>query len=173
MVFLEFLNLFTVLFEVEDTETACLFYGHVAHCDSAIGVILFVLFEHIVIIHLIDVVTAQNHDVIGVIVIDKVYVLINCVCRTLVPFARLCAHIRRQNVDTATESVKIPRLTVAYVLVQFKRTILSKHAYRVDTAVDAIGKRKVDDAILRSERNGRFCNRGRENAQSRALSARE
>lgn len=136
--FLEFFYLFAVLFEIEDAKAACFLDRYVAHCDSAVCIVALMLFEHVVIIHLIDVVTAQNDDVIGAVIVDKVYVLVNCIRRALVPLARLCAHIRRQNVDTAAESVQIPRLTVADVLVKFEGAILRKHADGVDAAVDAV-----------------------------------
>ena len=178
--FFKLFDLFAILFEIEYAESRRFFDGYVAHCDRAVGIVALVVFEHIVIIHLVDVVTAQNDDVIGVVIVDKLDVLINRVCGAFVPLARFCVHIRRKNVDAAAEPVKVPRLTVAYVLVQFKGTILRQHAYRIDAAVYAVGKRKIDDAIREGEVNNPvlsaeghrgLCDARRQNAETRALSA--
>ena len=88
--------------------------------------------HHFVIVHFVDMVAGQNNHVFGIESVDKFDILINRVCGAFVPLAGFRAHKRRQNVYAARNSVKVPRLAVSYVLVQFKRLILSKHAYRID-----------------------------------------
>ena len=58
---------------------------------------------------------------------------------------------------TSVETVKIPRLTVSYVLIQYKRLILSKDTYRINAGIDAVRKRKIDNTILAAKWNCRFC----------------
>ena len=53
--------------------------------------------------------------------------------------------------------VKIPRLTVADIIMKNERLILCENAYCVDTRVYAVGKREIDDPVFAAVRNGRLC----------------
>ena len=111
---------------------------NVQNRDGAIGLVAFVSVKHLVVVHLVDVVTRQQNDVIGIESVDKVYILINGVCGALVPLAGFRPHVRRQNEYAAVKPVQIPRLSVADVLMQLERAILRQHADGVDVAVDAV-----------------------------------
>ena len=50
--------------------------------------------------------------------------------------------------NAAVNSVKSPRMTVSYVLVEHKGLVLGKNAYGVDTRVNAVGQREVDNSVL-------------------------
>lgn len=74
--------------------------------------------------------------------------------------------------NAAVSTVKIPRLTVSDILVQFQRLVLRQYAHRVDSRIDAVAERKIDNAIFRAEGNRRFCNIVGESIQTATLSAR-
>ena len=86
------------------------------------------VFKHLVIIHFIYMVARKHSDIFGIITVDKVYVLIDGVCGTLVPLHTLNLLIRREHVHSAVRTVKVPRLSVAYIIVKLKRLILREHA---------------------------------------------
>ena len=83
-------------------------------------------------------VARKNYNVLGVIFFDKRNILINSVCRTLVPLCAADSLVRRKNVNAAVDSVKVPRLSVSEIVVENKRLILGEHAYGVNTAVNAV-----------------------------------
>ena len=129
------------------------------------------LAEHGVVVHLVDMVAGENENVLRIPLSDERDILINGVCRALVPFAGLAGLIRRQNVDAAVGKVKIPRGTGADIGVQFQRAILRQHADDVDARIGAVGKRKINDAIFSAVGDCRLGDILSQNAQTTALSA--
>ena len=125
--------------------------------------------KHSSIVHLIDVVAGQDQHVIGVIALNKRDILIDGVGRTLIPLGILALGIGRQNLHATVRRVQAPRLTVADVLVQFKRLILCQDADRIDFGVYAVGKWEINDAVLAAERDGRLGRVFRQDHQTAAL----
>ena len=76
-----------------------------------------------------------------------------------------------RNVYTAVHLIQIPRLTVADVFVQHHRLILGQNAHGINTGVDAVGERKVDETILTAIGDRWFCHFLCQGIQSAALSA--
>ena len=60
---------------IQDAEAAGLFQGNVAHGDGAGGLVLFVVFHHGGIVHLIDVVAGEDHHIVRIKAIHEVDVL--------------------------------------------------------------------------------------------------
>ena len=114
--------------------------------------------QHLLIVHLIDVVAGQDEDVVGVVQGDKADVLIDGVGGTLVPGALVALlHIGGQDVDTAVGAVQIPGLAVADVTVELQRLVLGEDAHGINAGVDAVTQGEVDDAVLAPEGDGGFC----------------
>ena len=114
------------------------------------------LVEHLVIVHLIDMVAGQDQDIFRIIFIDKADVLIDRVCSTLVPLRALAALIRRQGIDAAIQAVKIPSLAVCQIHVQDMRLILRQNTDGVDAGIDTVGQREVDDTVFAAKRHCRL-----------------
>ena len=100
--------------------------------DGAVCALFDVGAQHLAVIHLIDMVAREDQHVIRIVHLDEVQVLIDGVRGAFVPCRLRLLLIRRQDVYAAEVPVKIPRLAVAYVLVEHKRLILRQNAYRVD-----------------------------------------
>ena len=143
------------------------------HGNSHVRFLLFVVGKHFGIVHLVDVVAGKNEYVRGVELVDKLDVLIYCVCRALVPLARRFLHVGGQNVHAAVSHVQVPRLTVAYVSVQFQRLVLGEYAHRIYARLGAVGKGKVYYAVLSAKLYGRLCQSFGEYSQTTALTARK
>ena len=155
----------------QNAEAACLLQRHLQHRDGAVCVLLFVIAQHVRIVHAVDVVAREDDDVFGVILVDERHVLIDGVCRALVPVGFFLTLVGRQDLDAAVGAVEIPRQTVADVVVQHQRLILCQHADRVNAGIDAVGKRKVDDAILAPEGDCGLCGGFRQCVQTGTLTA--
>ena len=77
--------------------------------------------------------------------------------------------IGRQNLGAGVGFVQTPGLAVADVLVELQGLVLGENTYGVDTGIDAVGQRKVDDAVLAAEGDGRLGGFLRQNLQTAAL----
>ena len=127
--------------------------------------------QHLVVVHFVDVVTGQNKHVVGIEFVDKFDVLVNGVCRTLVPLAFLFAHVGRQDEHSAVVAVKVPRLSVADVSIEFQRLVLGKDTYCVYARLRAVGQRKVNDTVLAAVGHGRLGDVARKYPQTASLTA--
>ena len=116
-------------------------------------------------------VARENENIFGVISFDEIDVLVNGVRRSFIPFGSLYLLIRGKNMYSAVGSVKIPRLTVADIVVKLQRLILSQNADGINAGINAVGKRKIDDAVFAAVGHGRLCDFFRQNAEAAALTA--
>ena len=71
----------------------------------------------------------------------------------------------------AVQTVQIPGLAVADVLVQLLGLILGRNANGINVGVHAVGQREVHDAVLTAEGHRRFCRFLCQRVQARATSA--
>ena len=157
---------------IQNAEAGGFLQRYIAHGDGAGGAVLLVVLHHGAVVHLVDVVAGQNHHVVGVEAVHEVDVLVDGVGSALVPAGLLVvALIGRQNLGAGVGFVQAPGLAVADVLVELQRLILGQDAHGIDTGVDAVAKRKVDDAVFAAEGDGRLGGFLRQNLQTAALAA--
>ena len=121
-----------VLVGVEDTEARSLLKGNVDDRDGAGGVLRLVILEHLVVVHLVDVVARKNDDIVGIIALDVVDVLINGVSGARVPVRALDRLIGAEAVNARVHTVEIPRLTVADVLIEDQGLVLGENTNRLN-----------------------------------------
>ena len=160
-----------VLVDDHETETGGFLPLDLTHGDGAGSVLLFVEGEHVGVIHLVDVVAGQDHDVLGVVFVDEVDVLVDSICGAFVPVRALDLLIRGQDVDSAVRAVEVPGLAVADVVIQLKGLVLGQDADRIDAGVYAVRQREVDDPVLSAEGDRRFGDLVGQDAESAALAA--
>ena len=137
-------------------------HGHV-------GAGVHMLLEHLLVVHLVDVVAGKNDDVAGVLAADRIDVLIHGIGRAQIP-VRGNAHLRRQNFDEFAQAQQL-RPALADVPVERERFVLRQDEYAAQIAVDAVGKGDIDDAINAAERHGGLGAVARQRPQPLALSA--
>ena len=130
-----------------------------------------VLLEHLLVVHLVDVVAREDEDVIRLLAADRIDVLIDRVGRALIPVLR-DAHLRRQHFDEIAVSHQ-RRPAAADVAVEAERFVLRENEDAAQVAVQAIRKRDVDDAIDAAERNRRLGAVARQRPEPLALAARQ
>ena len=157
---------------IQDAEAAGFFQGHGAHGDGAGGTVLLVECHHLGVVHLIDMVAGQNHHILRVEAVDEVNVLIDGVGGALVPALLLVMPlVGGQHLSTGVGLVQVPGLAVADVFIQLQRLILGEDAHGVNAGIDAVGQRKVNNAVFAAEGNGRLGGFFRQHIQSAALAA--
>ena len=163
-----------VLVGRQDAEAAGLLDGDGHDGDRRIRIVGLVGADHRVVVHLVDVVARQHHDVFGRVAVDEADVLIDGVGRSRVP-AALIADVRgrRQAVGAARVGVQVPRRTVADVAVQHERLVLGQHAHGLDARVGAIRKREIDDSVLATVRHCRLRPKTGEHPQAASLATRQ
>ena len=131
---------------------------------------LLMVLHHGGIVHLIDMVTGEDDHIVGVVPVDKVDVLVNGVGRALVPAALLVvALIRGQNLGAGMGLVQVPGLAVADVFIQLQGLILGQDAHGINAGVDAVGQRKINNAVFAAEGNGGLRGLFRQDLESAAL----
>ena len=154
-----------------DAEAAGFFHGNGHDGDSDICFVGFVIVQHDLIVHLVDMVAGKNEDIVRIVSINEFNVLEDGVCGTAVPVASLRALIGSQQSYTADIAVQIPRNTDTDMRVQAQRLVLCKNTDRVDTGIDAVAQRKVNNAVLSAERNCRLSDLLSQNTETAALTA--
>ena len=160
-----------ILIGDHQAEAGCLAPWHLHDGDGELCVLLLMEAQEVRVILLADLVAGQDDDILGVIAVNEGQVLIDGVGRALVPVRAGGLLVRRQNVNTAVQAVKVPRLAVADVLVQDEGLILGQDAHRVNVRIDTVGQREVDDTILSAKRNCRLGELLGQRVQTRALAA--
>ena len=149
-----------LLVRIHDAKAAGLLPGHLAHGDGDVGVFLNMVAQHGVVIHFIDMIAREDEHIIGVKLLDKGQVLIDGVGRAAVPLARFAGVVGGQHIHAAVAYVQIPRRARADIDGVYPR-------------IDAVGKRKIDDAILAAKGHGGLGHMAGQHAQAAALAARQ
>ncbi|MPN06932.1 hypothetical protein SDC9_154189 [bioreactor metagenome] len=161
------------LIRIHDAEAMRLLHGNRQHGDGRHCVLLNVEVQHCAIVHLIDMIPRQNQNIFRIILIDKLRVLIDCVCGSGIPSAIHPRHIGRQHKHAAVHAVEIPVLSGADVAIQRERPILRQDADGVNIGIHAVAQREINNAIFAPERHGGFCHAGGKHAKAASLSAGE
>ena len=135
--------------------------------DGDVGAGIHVLLQHLPVIHFVDVVAGQDEDVVRVLAADRIDILIDGVGGAQIPI-RGNAHLRRQHFDEFAEPHQ-RRPALADVAVEAQRFVLREDEHAPQVAVDAIGKRDVDDAVDAAEGHGGLGAVARERPEPLAL----
>ena len=102
-------------------------------------------------------VAGQNENMLWLKFVDKLDVLVDSVGSALVPAGLLVVTlVGGQNLGAGVSLVQAPGLTVADVLIQLQRLILSQNTDGVDTGIDTVGQGEVNDTVLAAEGNRRL-----------------
>ena len=109
---------------VQYAEARSLRFWYLNNGNGACGIFFFVKFKHFRIIHFINMIAGKNQYIFWIIAVYIMNILINCICRTFIPFGFSAFDIRRQNSGTAEAAVHTPRNSVADIVVKLKRLIL-------------------------------------------------
>ena len=105
-----------------------------------------VLLQHQLVVHLVDVVAGEQHDVTRIVALDDVDVLIHRVRRAEVPLVLGNALARRQDVEAfvALGAEEVP--AALQVPDQAVRLVLGRHRDAADAGIQRVGQREIDDA---------------------------
>ena len=156
-----------------DAKTAGFFDWHRHNRHGQIRPVCLVKVEHHLVVHLIDVVSGENQDVIRMIRVDVLDVLVDCIGRAGIPVTAFCTLIGREQRHAADRAIQIPRNSDSDMRIETQGLVLGQYAHCVHAGIDAIAQREVNDTILPAEGNRRFCNRLGQDAQTASLTTRQ
>ena len=152
-----------------DAESAGFFKRHV-HCGNRqIGASLFMIRHHFPVIHIINMVAAENQHVFRFVALDVPQVLVNRVCRPFVPVRAMRSGIRRQDFDFAAAPDKIPRVAFFQMIHERTWPILRQYADHIDFCVHDITQRKINDPVNAAKRHGGLSARTGKNREPTSL----
>src|SRR5207247_6102864 len=114
-----------------------------------------VLPEHQLIIHLVNVVPGENHDVAARLAADRVEILVNGIGRAPVPVFS-DAHHRRQNLNKLPQLARKYLPSLANMAVEGKGLILRENKHPAQIRIDAVGESDINDTVDSAKRNGRL-----------------
>src|SRR5208282_6852728 len=100
--------------------------------------------DHLLDVHAVDVVRAENRDQVGLGVVDQIEILKNRIRRSLVP-QLAHSHLRRDRDDKVIGQHTAELPSVLEMLDQRLRSPLHQHVDRVDAGIDEVGKNEVDN----------------------------
>ena len=112
--------------------------------------------QHAAVVHLVDVVAAQDDHVLGLLAADGVDVLIDGVGGAHVPVGAGTLHGRQQLEELAQFLGHNARPSFADVPVERERLVLGEDEDLAQAGVDAVGEGDVDDAVVPAKGHGRF-----------------
>ena len=101
-----------------NTKTTCFLHRYRHTGDCHICFICLVKIKHHLIIHLINMVTGQNQDIVRIILFHVIHILIDRIGRSCVPLTACTFFIWGKYSYTALVSVKIPRNTNTYMCIK-------------------------------------------------------
>src|SRR5271163_4247034 len=142
-----------VLVGFEHAETSCRFLRRdFEGSDGDVRAGFDVLFEHLLIIHFVDVVAGEDEDEVGLLGADGIDVLIDGIGGALIPVLR-DAHLWRENFDEiAVAHQRGPAL--AHVAIEAESFVLGEDEDAAQIAIQAIRKRDVNDPVDAAEGDG-------------------
>ena len=160
--------------ELADPHPRRLAQGHREHGDRHVGAVRVVGRDHGPVVHLVDVVAAQDEDGVRAALVDLVEVVADRIRRAQVPAAGLGRHVGLQELDAqAARPVEAPRTSRADVIVERTRVVLREDEHVVDARVRAVGQAEVDEPELAAEGNGRLGADRRQDGEPLAGAARQ
>ena len=115
-----------------NTETACLFNRHRHTGNGHICLICLMIIKHHFVIHLVNMVTGENQNVVRIIGLHICHILKNCVCCSGIPVAVTIFFIGGKHGNTAHIPVQIPRNTDSDMGIQTQRLILGQNTHGIN-----------------------------------------
>ncbi len=145
-----------VVIDIHHAKAGCLLARHFQAADRDVGALVHVLLQHLLVVHLVDVVAREQHDELRVVALDDVDVLIDRVGRAEIPELLGDALARRQNVKAlvALRPEEVP--AVLQMADQAVRLVLGGDRDAADAGIQRIGQREVDDPRLAAKIHGRL-----------------
>ena len=134
---------------IHDAETACFLHGNFDNGDGGVRLHLLVISKHLCVVHLIDVVSRKDQDILGRILVDKVDVLSDGIGSATVNVEIGIRFLTgRKHENAAFSGIQAPAPACCHITVQKYRFVLGQHAHNVNSAVGAVAQREVNNAVF-------------------------
>ena len=154
-----------------DTETACLLHGNRHYRNGNFRVVGLMEVQHDFVVHFINMISGKDQHILRIVALHILQILIDRIRSTGIPFAVGTLFIWRKYGNSSDITIQIPGNTDSDMGIQSEGLVLCQHAYRIHSRINTIRKGKIDNAVLASECNGRFCDLGCQNTKTASLSS--
>ena len=141
-----------------DTESGCFFQSYRHNCNSTCRILLFVECKHLIIIHLVNMISGKNEQIVRIVIVDKVNILSDCIsCSTV--YIKVCISLltRWQYKDTTVLGIQSPETALCCIAAKKHRFILGQNTNGINPTVGAVTQREIDNTILSPVIYSRFC----------------
>ena len=162
---------FSVFVGDDDTEALCFFHGNGHSSYGDIRIVFLMEVQHHFVIHFVDMVTGKNEYIIGIIALHVLYVLVDRICRSGIPFAVDIFLKGRKYGNAADITVQIPGGADTDMGIQLQRLVLSEDTNRIYSGINTVTERKINDPVLSSKRYCGLCHVCSQNTESASLSS--
>ena len=105
------------------------------------------------------------------IILHIAHVLIDGICRSCIPLRPRNLLVGRKHRNTAGQLVQVPRNPDSDMGVQLQRHILGQNANRIDSRINAVAQRKINNTVFPPKRNCRFRHLGCQNSKAAAAAS--
>ena len=112
--------------------------------------------QHGSVIHLVDVIPRQHHQVFGAVVTDDIDVLIDGIGGAAIPVHLVHPLLGREQVDEFVHLVTQEGPARLQVTQQTVRLVLGDYTNAADPRVDTVGEHKINDPEFATEMDGRL-----------------
>ena len=134
---------------IHNTKTACFLHRNFDNGNRCICVVLFMIFEHLVVIHLIDVVSREDQQIVWGVCIYKVNILGNSVsCSSVYIKVRISFLTWWKYINSTVLRIKSPSSSCCCIAVQKYGFVLCQNTYNVNSAVCAVTKWEINNAVF-------------------------
>ncbi len=138
---------FVLFVDRSKTKPGSTFFRDLCEGDGQIGLLFNMELDKFPVVHLVDMIAGENHHHIRFVHGDEIDILIDSVCRSLVPVGRPPALKGRQNGGKPVSAYHIPGLSVCDVVDEAERPVLREYADFLDSRRHKAGHRKIDDTV--------------------------
>ena len=134
---------------IHNTKTACFLHRNFDNGNRCICVVLLVILKHLVIIHLIDVVSREDQQIVWGVCIYKVNILGNSISSSSV-YIKVCISFltRWEHINATVLRIKSPSSSCCCIAVQKYGFVLCQNTYNVNSAVCAVTKWEINNAVF-------------------------
>ncbi len=155
-----------------DAEALALFDRHFDRRQRHLRGLIEMEPQHLLVVHLVNVIAGEHHDILRLFADDRVEVLVDGVGGALVPLLA-DALLRRQDLDELAELFRHDGPSLPDVTAERERFVLRGDEDVAEPRVDAVAQHEIDDSVGAAEIHRRLGAVSRERSEPFARSTRQ
>src|SRR5208282_1678046 len=160
-----------VLVDLHYAQGGCHFLIYLNRCNSTDCILFPLESEHFRVVHLVDMVSGEDEEIVWGLLFDKIYVLIYCIGGTCVPLLADTLLGRDRDEEFVQLGIKESGPSEGQVTVQRERFVLRYDRHLSNVGIETVAQCEIDYAVFASERDCGLCTVDSKGMQALALAA--